>query len=90
MMFTIVIIHHSRRQQYFYSGRSHRAKDCPSRFLPFLPLPENQSSYREHHSTKTALLKVKKNVFFSMDRQEVTLLVLIDLGARRAADFDTI
>ena len=50
------------------------------------PLPENQSSYREHHSTETALLKVKNDILLSIDRQEVTLLVLIDLSAA----FDTI
>ena len=50
------------------------------------PLPENQSSYREHHSTETALLKVQNDILLSMDRQEVTLLVLIDLSAA----FDTI
>ena len=49
------------------------------------PLPENQSSYREHHSTETALLKVQNDIPYSMDRQEVTLLVLIDLSAA----FDT-
>ena len=47
------------------------------------PLPENQSSYREHHSTETALLKVKNDILLSIDRQEVTLLVLIDLSACR-------
>lgn len=50
------------------------------------PLPENQSAYREHHSTETALLKVQNDILLSMDRQEVTLLVLIDLSAA----FDTI
>ena len=50
------------------------------------PLPENQSSYREHHSTETALLKVQNDILLSMDRQEVTLFVLIDLSAA----FDTI
>ena len=50
------------------------------------PLRENQSSYREHHSTETALLKVQNDILLSMDRQEVTLLVLIDL----IAAFDTI
>ena len=45
------------------------------------PLPENQSSYREHHSTETALLKVQNDILLSMDGQEVTLLVFIDLSA---------
>ncbi len=50
------------------------------------PFPEKQSAYREHHSTETALLKVQNDILLSMDRQEVTLLVLIDLSAA----FDTI
>jgi hypothetical protein len=50
------------------------------------PLPANQSSYRRHHSTETALVKVQNDILISMDRQEVTLLVLLDLSAA----FDTI
>ena len=45
-----------------------------------------QSSVISHrventHSTETALLKVQYNIILSMDRQEVALLVLIDLSA---------
>ncbi|CAB4021220.1 Hypothetical predicted protein [Paramuricea clavata] len=50
------------------------------------PLAACQSSYRKHHSTETALLKVQNDILLSMDRQEVTLLVLLDLSAA----FDTI
>ena len=50
------------------------------------PFPEYQSAYRKNHSTETALLKVQNDILLSMDRQEVTLLVLIDLSAA----FDTI
>ena len=50
------------------------------------PLPVHQSSYRQYHSTETALLKVQNDILLSMDRQEVTLLVLLDLSAA----FDTI
>ncbi|KXJ18896.1 putative RNA-directed DNA polymerase from transposon X-element [Exaiptasia diaphana] len=50
------------------------------------PLPNNQSSHRQHHSTETALLKVQNDILLSMDRKEVTLLVLLDLSAA----FDTI
>ena len=32
------------------------------------PLPENQSSYWEHHSTETALLKVQNDILLSMER----------------------
>ena len=44
------------------------------------PLPTNQSSYHQFHSTETALIKVQSDILSSMDRQEVTLLVLPDLS----------
>ena len=50
------------------------------------PLPSKQSAYQEHLSTETALLKVQNDILLSMDWQEVTLLVLLYLGAA----FDTI
>lgn len=50
------------------------------------PLPTLQSSYRKFHSTETALLKVQSDILMSMDKQEVSLLVLLDLSAA----FDTI
>ena len=50
------------------------------------PLPVNQSSYRQFHSTETALLKVQSDVLRNMDNQEVVLLVMLDLSAA----FDTI
>ena len=50
------------------------------------PLPNNQSSYREYHSTETALLKFQNDILLSMDKQEVTLLVLLDLSTA----FDTV
>ena len=40
----------------------------------------------KYHSTETCLLKVLNDILLSMDRQEVTLLVLLDLSAA----FDTI
>ena len=48
--------------------------------------PPFQSAYRPHHSTETALLKVKNDILMNMDRQCVTLLVLLDLSAA----FDTV
>ena len=50
------------------------------------PLPNLQSGFRRCHSTETALLKVQSDILMSMDRQEITLLVLLDLSAA----FDTI
>ena len=48
--------------------------------------PTFQSSYRKHHSTETALLKVKNDILLNMNSQQVTLLVLLDLSAA----FDTV
>ena len=43
-------------------------------------LEDLQSAYREGHSTKSALLKVKTDILNSMDRQKVTCLTLLDLA----------
>ena len=50
------------------------------------PLPVHQSSCRQFHLTETALLKVQSDILSNMDKQEVTLLVLLDLSAA----FDTV
>ncbi len=49
-------------------------------------LPDVASSYRKGHSTETALIKVQSDMFDSMDKQNVTLLVMLDLSAA----FDTV
>ena len=49
-------------------------------------VPELQSAYRKRYSTETALLKVQNDILLNMDRQHVTLLVLLDLSAA----FDTV
>ena len=46
----------------------------------------NQSSYRKNHSTETALLKVTNDILLNMNKQRVTLLVLLGLSAA----FDTV
>ena len=43
--------------------------------------PLAQSSYRQHHSTETALLRVKNDILTNMSQQRVTLLVPLDLSA---------
>jgi hypothetical protein len=40
-----------------------------------------QSAYRNHHSCETAILSVLNVAYLAMDRQEVTLLVLLDLSS---------
>ena len=45
-----------------------------------------QSAYKKHHSTESALLKVKNDILMNMNAQKVTLLVLLDLSAA----FDTV
>ena len=44
-------------------------------------LPDNQSSSRKHHSTETALVKVYNDIRASMDNQEITFFILLDLSA---------
>ena len=44
------------------------------------------SAYLQYHSTETALVKVHSDVALSMDKQMVTMLVLLDLSAA----FDTV
>ena len=50
--------------------------------------PNAQLAYSVHHSTETALLKVKNDILLNMNKQHVTLLVLLDLNA--AFDTDTV
>ena len=44
-------------------------------------LPHRQSAYRRHHSTENALLHVLSDIYAAADRQEVTLLGLLDPSA---------
>ncbi len=49
-------------------------------------LPSVQSAYRKHHSTETALLKVRNDLLMAMNKQHVSLFVLLDLSSA----FDTL
>ena len=49
-------------------------------------LESMQSAYCAHHSTETALVKVKSDILKAMDRKEIVCLTLLDLSAA----FDTI
>ena len=64
------------------------AADCQfDMFLNTNNLHEpNQSAYRKFHSTETALIKVQNDILQSLDKGEVTILVMLDLSAA----FDTI
>ena len=48
--------------------------------------PALQSSYRQFHSTETALIKVMNDILLKMNSQHVTMLILLDLSAA----FDTV
>ena len=48
--------------------------------------PEFQSAYRKYHSKETALLRMRNDILVSMNKQQVTLLVFLDLSAA----FDTV
>ena len=45
-----------------------------------------QSSYKRHHSTETALLKVKNDLLCSLNNNKAVLMVLLDMSAA----FDTV
>ena len=42
---------------------------------------ESQSTYKKYNSTESALLKVKSDILLNMNKQHVTLLVLLDLSS---------
>jgi len=44
-------------------------------------LPRNQSAYRSHHSTETAMLRVISDALSEADEQRVTLLASLDMTA---------
>lgn len=44
-------------------------------------MPKLQSAYRKHHSTETAVLRVLSDILTAIDKQQVTLLALLDLSA---------
>ncbi|XP_072022635.1 craniofacial development protein 2-like [Amphiura filiformis] len=44
-----------------------------------------QSAYKQYHSTETALIKVHNDIMWAMERQGVTILLLLDLTVRNRA-----
>ena len=49
-------------------------------------LPKNQSGFRKQHSTTTVLVNVVDDIMRSIDKKEVTALVLLDFSKA----FDTV
>ena len=45
-----------------------------------------QSSYKEFHSTETALIRIQSDIMTALDKNECVLLIILDLSAA----FDTI
>lgn len=62
------------------------ARQILSHVDSFKLMPPCQSAYKPGHSTETALVKLHSDICMAMDRQQVTLMVMIDLSAA----FDTI
>jgi len=44
-------------------------------------LPDRQSSYRAHHSTDTAVLRVLSDILLALDSGDLAVLTLLDLSA---------
>ena len=49
-------------------------------------LPDFQSAYRKNYSTETSLIRLTNDILWSMEKQHLTLLAVLDLSAA----FDTI
>ena len=49
-------------------------------------LDRNQSAYRPHHSTETALVLVQNDILKALDRRHGVILILLDMSAA----FDTV
>ena len=49
-------------------------------------LPDYQSAYRKYYSCETSLVKLVNNILWAMEKQLVTVVVILDLSAA----FDTV
>ena len=44
-------------------------------------LPDFQSAYQKHYSTETSLIRLTNDILWSMERQHITALKILDLSA---------
>ena len=44
-------------------------------------MPSYQSAYRQHHSCETSLLKLTNDILWSMEDQNITAVLALDLSA---------
>ena len=44
-------------------------------------LPDFQSAYQEHYSTGTSFIKLNNDILWTMERQHMTAIVILDLSA---------
>ena len=44
-------------------------------------IPDFQSAYRANYSTVTSLIKMCNDIFWSMEKQQITMMVILDLSA---------
>ena len=49
-------------------------------------LPNYQSAYRKYYSCKTSLVKLVNGILWAMEKQQVTVVVILDLSVA----FDTV
>ena len=49
-------------------------------------LPDFQSAYQEHNSTESSLIMLTDDILWSMERQQMTAIAILDLSVA----FDTI
>ena len=42
-------------------------------------IPDFQSAYRENYSTETSLIRMCSNILWSMEKQQITMMVILDL-----------
>ena len=49
-------------------------------------MPDFQSAYRENYSTETSLIRMCSDILLSMEKQQITMMVTLDLSST----FDTV